>query len=128
MSQSNTLLPCQGTLAKGDPAAISSHDRSDQKSPTTKMPSQQMEKDVTQSDNRNITAESVSTDNKNTVEGVGEVSIYAGIQGVGGASTYEGIKQNSYPCEPCERRQLKCDGVRPMCGNCEFTGRRCVYD
>lgn len=115
MSRSNTFLSRQGTLKKGGPQAVSRSERSDQKSLATKVLSQQ--KDVAQS-NRKIIAKPTPTDNKTTVQGVT----------VGGASTFAGIKQKSYSCEPCECRKLKCDGVRPTCGNCEFTGRRCVYD
>ena len=111
MSRSNTFLSRQGTLEKGDPAAVSGNGQSDQKSPTTKVPSQQ--NDVTKS-NR-IMAKPAPTDNK------------ISVQGVGGASTSAGTKQNAYACEPCECRKLKCDGERPTCGNCGFSGRKCVY-
>ena len=50
------------------------------------------------------------------------------VHNVFGASTRTGPRQQAYPCEPCESRELKCDGVRPMCDNCEMDGRRCYYE
>ena len=50
------------------------------------------------------------------------------VRNIYGASTRAGTRQQAYPCEPCESRELKCDGVRPMCDNCEINGRRCYYE
>ena len=44
------------------------------------------------------------------------------------ASTHAGIKKNVVACAPCECRALICDGVRPMCDQCEMNGRRCFYE
>ncbi len=44
------------------------------------------------------------------------------------ASTQAGMKNNVVACAPCECRELRCDGVRPMCNQCEMSGRRCSYE
>ena len=49
------------------------------------------------------------------------------VGSAGGAPASGGIKFTSYPCGPCEWRELDCDGVRPICNNCEWNGRRCSY-
>lgn len=30
-------------------------------------------------------------------------------------------------CKRCRGRKVKCDNVRPACGNCRDSGRECVY-
>lgn len=43
-------------------------------------------------------------------------------------STHAGMKNNVVACAPCECREIRCDGVRPMCNQCEMNGRRCSYE
>ncbi|CDH56810.1 zinc finger transcription factor 1 [Lichtheimia corymbifera JMRC:FSU:9682] len=37
-------------------------------------------------------------------------------------------KRLAQACDVCRRKKIKCDGVKPMCGNCKRTGRECTYN
>ena len=126
MSQSNNFPSRQGTLDNGNPQAVSRNDHSDRKPPTAEVLSQHQ--DVAQSDTK--VAEPTSIEHVAT-SGTSTPGLPCDdnrVQDLRKTSTSAGIKQNLYPCEPCEGRELKCDGVRPMCNNCGASGRRCVYE
>ncbi|EKM75381.1 hypothetical protein AGABI1DRAFT_87852 [Agaricus bisporus var. burnettii JB137-S8] len=36
-------------------------------------------------------------------------------------------KRTPMACQFCRGRKLKCDGVKPSCGNCDRRGYPCVY-
>jgi hypothetical protein len=43
-------------------------------------------------------------------------------------TTYRGRRRSARACEPCRQRKIKCDGVRPTCGQCAYHNNRCVYE
>ena len=47
------------------------------------------------------------------------------VYGADGADAFDAIMQMSYPCGPCKRGEFPCNGVYPMCSNCEWDARRC---
>lgn len=124
MSQSNTSTSSQSSLNNDKPQLASRNDHRDRRCLIAGL----QHKDVAQSD-RNIpeppSIEQVATSRTSTPSPRSDDNR---VQDVCGASTCAGIKRNTYPCEPCEARKLTCDGVRPMCNNCETNGRRCSYE
>lgn len=126
MSQPNPFISSQATSNNDKAKLVSRNDHQDRGSLIAGLLNQH--KDVAQS-NPNISEstsiEQVATSTPSTPSSRSDDN---GVQDVCGASTCAGIKQNAYPCEPCEARKLTCDGVRPMCNNCETAGRRCSYE
>lgn len=125
MSDSNALSSRQGTSEDNKTQAASRNDDSGRKPPTTeprneKEDGAQTDPHTSQSTpTEQMTASRISTSSPrsdNSKDNDGRE-----------ASEYPGINQNVYACEPCEYREIRCDGVRPMCNNCEEEGRRCVY-
>lgn len=43
-------------------------------------------------------------------------------------TTYRGRRRSARACEPCRQRKIKCDGVRPTCGQCAYHNNRCVFE
>ena len=43
-------------------------------------------------------------------------------------TTYRGRRRSAQACKPCRQRKIKCDGVRPTCGQCAYHNNRCVYE
>ena len=37
------------------------------------------------------------------------------------------IPRRKAACQQCRARKVKCDNVRPMCGNCQLDGSGCIY-
>jgi hypothetical protein len=43
-------------------------------------------------------------------------------------TAYRGKRRSARACEPCRQRKIKCDGVRPTCGQCAYHNNRCVFE
>lgn len=43
-------------------------------------------------------------------------------------TTFRGKRRSARACEPCRQRKIKCDGVRPTCGQCAYHHSRCLYE
>lgn len=43
-------------------------------------------------------------------------------------TNYRGRRRSARACEPCRQRKIKCDGVRPTCGQCAYHNNRCIYE
>lgn len=43
-------------------------------------------------------------------------------------TTHRGRRRSVRACEPCRQRKIKCDGVRPTCGQCAYHNNRCVFE
>ncbi|KAJ5389145.1 uncharacterized protein N7496_000213 [Penicillium cataractarum] len=43
-------------------------------------------------------------------------------------TTYRGRRRSARACEPCRQRKIKCDGVRPTCGQCSYHNSQCLYE
>ena len=125
MSQSNTLSSSQSISNHDSPQLASRNNRSDRNSPTAELPDQHNDTAPGDAD----TSQSTSTEQlaASTTSTPSPGSDYNKPHDAYGASTYAGIKTRVSPCEPCECRELRCDGVRPMCNNCATDGRRCSY-
>ncbi|OQD83182.1 hypothetical protein PENANT_c018G07797 [Penicillium antarcticum] len=39
-----------------------------------------------------------------------------------------GRRRSARACEPCRQRKIKCDGLRPSCGQCIYHSHRCSYE
>lgn len=39
-----------------------------------------------------------------------------------------GRRRSARACEPCRQRKIKCDGLRPSCGQCAYHNHRCSYE
>ncbi|QQK43763.1 C6 transcription factor, putative [Penicillium digitatum] len=42
--------------------------------------------------------------------------------------TLHGRRRSARACEPCRQRKIKCDGVRPLCGQCAYHHHSCSYE
>ena len=43
-------------------------------------------------------------------------------------TTSRGRRRSARACEACRTRKTKCDGVRPICGQCAYHNNRCTYE
>lgn len=43
-------------------------------------------------------------------------------------SSTRGRRRSARACEPCRQRKIKCDGIRPVCGQCVYHKNRCTYE
>lgn len=43
-------------------------------------------------------------------------------------SSSRGRRRSARACEPCRQRKIKCDGIRPACGQCIYHNNRCMYE
>jgi hypothetical protein len=51
------------------------------------------------------------------------------IPRLAGAETgFGGRRRSARACEPCRQRKIKCDGLRPSCGQCVYHNHRCSYE
>ena len=126
MSQSNNFPSSQGALDDHKPPLASRTDHGDHESANVVLRNQH--KDITQNDLDNSQPTSMGQTATSRTSTPSPRSDKNKVDDVCGASTCVGIKQTVCSCEPCETRDLKCDGVRPMCNNCEINGRRCFYE
>ena len=126
MSSSNTFTSSQATLNNEKPQVGSKNDHRDWKSPTAGL--QNQHKDATQSEAKVSEPESIEQVATPRTSTSGPSLDNDKVHDVCRASTAAGTKQSVYACEPCECRKLRCDGMRPMCNNCEMNGRRCFYE
>lgn len=39
-----------------------------------------------------------------------------------------GRRRSARACEPCRQRKIKCDGLRPSCGQCVYHHQQCSYE
>ncbi|KAJ5177378.1 uncharacterized protein N7500_000077 [Penicillium coprophilum] len=39
-----------------------------------------------------------------------------------------GRRRSARACEPCRQRKIKCDGIRPLCGQCVYHNHTCSYE
>ena len=39
-----------------------------------------------------------------------------------------GRRRSARACEPCRQRKIKCDGIRPSCGQCAYNNHSCFYE
>jgi hypothetical protein len=39
-----------------------------------------------------------------------------------------GRRRSARACEPCRQRKIKCDGIRPSCGQCAYHNHSCSYE
>lgn len=126
MSQTKNVPSSQGILNNDKRTLTSKADHNDQASSNAEKPNQH--KDTEQKSWQN--PQSTSKEDSAATTGLtpGPRSKKEKTHNVGEASTFAGTKQSACPCEPCECRELKCDGVRPMCNNCGMNGRRCSYE
>jgi hypothetical protein len=46
----------------------------------------------------------------------------------GSDTLIHGRRRSARACEPCRQRKIKCDGVRPLCGQCEYNSHTCSYE
>lgn len=125
MSQTKTVPSSQGILNNDKRPLTSKTDHDDRASPNA-------EKINPHKDNKEKKQHSQSASKEDKAATTGPTpsprSKNEKRHNVSEASTFAGTKQSVCPCEPCEWRQLKCDGVRPMCNNCGMNGRRCSYE
>lgn len=43
-------------------------------------------------------------------------------------NTTRGRRRSARACEPCRQRKIKCDGIRPICGQCVYHNNSCTYE
>ncbi|KAF3384359.1 hypothetical protein F1880_001878 [Penicillium rolfsii] len=43
-------------------------------------------------------------------------------------TAYRARRRSARACESCRQRKIKCDGVRPICGQCTYHNNRCVFE
>ncbi|KAJ5981737.1 hypothetical protein N7499_009211 [Penicillium canescens] len=46
----------------------------------------------------------------------------------GSETGFGGRRRSARACEPCRQRKIKCDGLRPSCGQCIYHNHRCSYE
>lgn len=46
----------------------------------------------------------------------------------GSETGFGGRRRSARACEPCRQRKIKCDGLRPSCGQCVYHNHRCSYE
>lgn len=39
-----------------------------------------------------------------------------------------GRRRSARACEPCRQRKVKCDGLKPACGQCTHNNHQCYYE
>ncbi|KAJ5707918.1 hypothetical protein N7488_007719 [Penicillium malachiteum] len=50
------------------------------------------------------------------------------IPRIAGVSHVQSRKRSARACEPCRHRKIKCDGIKPTCGQCAYHKSRCTYE
>lgn len=43
-------------------------------------------------------------------------------------TTNRGRRRSARACEACRQRKIKCDGVKPTCGQCSYHNNQCSYE
>ncbi|KGO77091.1 Transcription factor, fungi [Penicillium italicum] len=46
----------------------------------------------------------------------------------GSEALLHGRRRSARACEPCRQRKIKCDGIRPSCGQCAYNNQSCAYE
>jgi hypothetical protein len=46
----------------------------------------------------------------------------------GSDAALHGRRRSARACEPCRQRKIKCDGMRPQCGQCVYHNQSCLYE
>ncbi|KAJ5496261.1 hypothetical protein N7463_008248 [Penicillium fimorum] len=46
----------------------------------------------------------------------------------GSDALLHGRRRSARACEPCRQRKIKCDGTRPLCGQCVYNNHTCAYE
>ncbi|KAK4866858.1 hypothetical protein LT330_008021 [Penicillium expansum] len=46
----------------------------------------------------------------------------------GSDALLHGRRRSARACEPCRQRKIKCDGIRPSCGQCAYHNHSCAYE
>ncbi|KAJ5706372.1 hypothetical protein N7536_002061 [Penicillium majusculum] len=46
----------------------------------------------------------------------------------GSDALLHGRRRSARACEPCRQRKIKCDGIRPSCGQCAYHNHSCFYE
>ena len=126
MSQTKNVPSSQGILNNDKRSLTSKADHDDKASTNAEKPNQH--KDTEQRNRQNPQSTSKEAAAATTGLTPSPRSKKEKTHNASEASTFAGTKQSVCPCEPCECRELKCDGVRPMCNNCGMNGRRCSYE
>ncbi|KAJ5730934.1 uncharacterized protein N7483_005442 [Penicillium malachiteum] len=50
------------------------------------------------------------------------------IPRIAGVNHVQSRKRSARACEPCRHRKIKCDGIKPTCGQCAYHKSRCNYE
>ncbi|KAJ6015853.1 hypothetical protein N7540_010444 [Penicillium herquei] len=50
------------------------------------------------------------------------------IPRIAGVSHVQSRKRSARACEPCRHRKIKCDGIKPTCGQCAYHKSHCNYE
>lgn len=50
------------------------------------------------------------------------------IPRLAGSDFTPGRRRSARACEPCRQRKIKCDGIRPSCGQCAYQNHSCSYE
>lgn len=50
------------------------------------------------------------------------------IPRIPGITNAQARRRSARACESCRQRKTKCDGKRPICGQCLYHNNRCVYE
>lgn len=56
------------------------------------------------------------------------INIKVAIPRLAAPTTSRARRRSPRACNPCRQRKIKCDGVRPTCGQCAYHNNRCVYE
>lgn len=57
-----------------------------------------------------------------------QVNSKVAIPRLSAPSSARGRRRSARACEPCRQRKIKCDGIRPACGQCVYHNNRCTYE
>ncbi|KAJ5807606.1 hypothetical protein N7447_011062 [Penicillium robsamsonii] len=60
--------------------------------------------------------------------GSGTTAPKVAIPRLAGSDTLHGRRRSARACEPCRQRKIKCDGIRPSCGQCVYHNHTCSYE
>lgn len=50
------------------------------------------------------------------------------IPRITGPNVNRGRRRSARACEACRQRKIKCDGVKPTCGQCDYHNNQCSYE
>lgn len=60
---------------------------------------------------------------------IGSTAPKVAIPRLAGSDTFaHGRRRSARACEPCRQRKIKCDGIRPSCGQCAYHNHSCSYE